>query len=419
MINLIDEKSLEILSEAIQFCNSIKLYGCIYTEDESECIEFDHFKTQNWKFEPNFDLKIEFCRENDRDDDEDSYSKMNVKEFIDLYSHINDYKIDKNYNVYGKNIALFLVSEADNYTTAKFLQEPIDNWCHTTVNIDSDEYTVEFVSKRQVIFDILLLKEKNYYNDLPVLEMDYFIKVSSNDKLDEKIAEELAEALIFELSTNHKINLVHSTRMENFDFYSVEIEKNLNVRMFPLLTGAGMSEVIKLFNKSIDINDLDYKILALTKVIEYIAPTVTREKLNTCILQKLSSPRVLNPDADYVLELQKTFEEHRQYQKDCDMIKVAILEIVDFDEIKQIIPAFLHNQNKTSKENRQEILQNLSQSISDTRNYIAHAKANYTNKGLECPESEKQIFIQILTIIARQFIRWFHNQSPSKRVLKS
>ncbi len=59
----------------------------------------------------------------------------------------------------------------------------------------------------------------------------------------------------------------------------------------------------------------------------------------------------------------------------------------------------------------------LSQAISDTRNYIAHAKANYRNKGLECPEDEKERFIIVLRIIARQCIRWFANQPDSKRVL--
>lgn len=417
MIKLLDKKSLEILSEAVTFCNSIALYGFIYNEEnEDESIELYNFQTQNLELEINFNSRIRFCRCEDYE--EDACSEITIQEFIDLYSNINSYEIDKNYNVYGENIALFLVEEIDNYTTAKLLKDPIDNWCYTKVKINSDEYNVEFTSKRQVIFDILLLKEKNYDTDLPFGEQDYFIKVSSSSKLDMKIAEELAEAMIFELATNHKICLTHTTRWEKFDVYSIEVEKNTNFKMFPLLTGNGMADVIKLYNQSLNIDNFDYKILSLTKIIEYISPTLIKEKLNDRILQKLSEPKVLNPNAEYVSELQKIFEEYNKY-KDSEMIKLAILEIVDIDEIEKILPAFLRKFQSNHKENNKEMLSKLSQAISDTRNNIAHAKANYNDKGLECPNSEKEEFIQILLIISRQFIRWFYNQSPNKRVLKA
>ena len=92
---------------------------------------------------------------------------------------------------------------------------------------------------------------------------------------------------------------------------------------------------------------------------------------------------------------------------------------MDVDEIKNILPEFLNNRKPSLNEKPQEILVNLSKAISDTRNCIAHAKANYVNKGLECPESEKQRFVKVLIVISRQCIRWFCNKSENKRVLGS
>ena len=418
---MLDKKSLMILSEAIKFCCSISLNGIIYNESNEDLMEFGRsFEGQEISDEITLDSKIELCREHDYD--ENSCSKIKVSDFIELYSDIKDYELVENSIVYGKNMALFFVDGTDDYTVAKLIREPIDSWCHTKVLIKSQEYKVEFLSERQAIFDILLLKERVFDKELSPYTEDWFIKVSSENKLDREIANNLAEALIFELATSHKIRLAHSTVIGGFDLYSTEIVSNVDGRMFPLLIGRGVPELLSLYNKTIGIDDLDYEILCLTKVIEYVAPTVIKEELHNLVCQKLSSPRVFYPDSEYVLELQKIFEEHSnkyKQQKDSELIKAAVLKIVDVDEIKNILPEFLNNRKPSLNEKPQEILVNLSKAISDTRNCIAHAKANYVNKGLECPESEKQRFVKVLIVISRQCIRWFCNKSENKRVLGS
>ena len=414
---MLDKKSLAILSEAIKFCCSISLNGTIYNENDECLIEFGFsFEIQEMPNEITLNSKIEFCREDDYN--EDSCSKMKVGEFIELYSDISSYKLVNNSIVYGKNLALFCVAGSDDYTVAKLVKNPIDSWCHTKIFIDSKEYRVEFLSERQVIFDILLLKEQVFDKELSPYTEDCFIKISSANELDRKIAQNLAEALIFELATTHKIYLTHAKIIGGLDLDSIETNNNIDGKMFPLLTGKGIPELLNLYNKTIGIDNSDYAILSLVKIIEYVAPTVVKEDLHTLISLKLSSPQVFNPTPDYISELQKIFYDNKcKQQKDSELIKAAILKIVDFSEIKNILPNFLNHRNNSMTEKRQEILTDLSKAISDTRNYIAHAKANYSNKGLECPESEKQDFISILTIIARQCIRWFYNKPENERII--
>ena len=410
---LLNEKSLQLLSEAINFCNSIKLYGFIYDINQDDYIEFSDFQIQNLAFTIDWNSKIELYRELD-DCPEELCSTVNVKDFLALYSHINDYELVKNSIVYGKNMALFLVTGVDDYTMFRLMQDPIDTWCRSTIEVNNEEYVVEFISKRQAIFDLLLWKEKKCDYESSVAIDDYFIKITSINILNKKIAEDLAEALIFELNTSHKITLAHEARIfdEDFDSYNLVQDTSEQMRkMFPLLIGKGIPELLKLYNKAMEVDDFDYQILSFTKIIEYVAPTVIRENLNKRVFQKLSNPTALSPNAEYVQELQKIFDENNlKYQKDSEMIKATILEIVDSDEIESKLPKFL----KTDK--KQDVLSTLSKAIANTRNHIAHAKSNYEAKDLECPEAEKQQFTAILKIVARQCIRWFNHKSEKDRI---
>jgi hypothetical protein len=64
-------------------------------------------------------------------------------------------------------------------------------------------------------------------------------------------------------------------------------------------------------------------------------------------------------------------------------------------------------------------IENLITAIYDTRNEIAHTKANYEKKGKECPGKHKEQFSKILDVIAVRCIRWFAIQSEDKRVVLS
>lgn len=225
------------------------------------------------------------------------------------------------------------------------------------------------------------------------------------------------------MASSHNIKLSYTFRPDPlFSEYEANddlLEKQYSI--FPLLTGKGMEELIRIYNRTLSVNNLDYIILCFTQVIEYIAPTVAREKLNSDVMQKLSSPNVFNPDARYIIELQRIYEINDKYKNDKELIKLAIDKVLDIDEIKDILPNFIYKfkakQADISSSLRGEISSKLASAISDTRNQIAHAKANYQCKGNECPEEQKEQFVGVLSIIARQAVRWFANEPEEKRVV--
>jgi hypothetical protein len=96
--------------------------------------------------------------------------------------------------------------------------------------------------------------------------------------------------------------------------------------------------------------------------------------------------------------------------------------IRNIDDIVEILPKCINKVDKliNDKKNKQlldEVLNNISLCITDTRNEIAHAKANYQTKGNECPSDQREQLANSLSIIARQMIRWFAAQPDFKRVI--
>ena len=65
---------------------------------------------------------------------------------------------------------------------------------------------------------------------------------------------------------------------------------------------------------------------------------------------------------------------------------------------------------------RKSCIEDLVTAIYDTRNEIAHAKANYEKKGKECPLRDRIQFSDVLDRIAVRCIRWFALQPEEKRV---
>lgn len=110
------------------------------------------------------------------------------------------------------------------------------------------------------------------------------------------------------------------------------------------------------------------------------------------------------------------------------MIKATIKECCNVVKLSKYSPKFikalkdLNNQLKKEKANRDELCNkaynNLAESISDTRNNISHAKANYDKKGLECPDSQKEQFIILLRNTCLQVIEWFCNTDETIRIIK-
>lgn len=293
------------------------------------------------------------------------------------------------------------------------------------INIDNKNYTVS-LHNGICLYHLKVEESGNYDKYLPSYSQgDYFIKVVCDDVLDIQVADSLASSFMFEIYSTHNLRLEFSNGRpdpEFFDYDELDLsEKPLEI--FPLIYGRGMKKIIEIYNKAKTTYDEDYKILSFTKVIEYIAPTVANEKLYEAVRLKLTSPDVFSPTSKFINELGEIYKKYQNdICKDLELLKLAIFTVLYFDEIHSKFPVYLQRKNfsdiKNIDENtQQEYMEILAEAIYDTRNEIAHAKANYKKKGKECPQKQKNEFVEMLDYIAVKCIRWFSMQPEEKRVI--
>ncbi|KAA8786743.1 hypothetical protein EC604_23225 [Paenibacillus amylolyticus] len=256
----------------------------------------------------------------------------------------------------------------------------------------------------------------------PVESQDIFIYISSNADTEPKTFEEIVEAYIFEIQSSLSLSIHRSERQTSLYYYEEESSPEKSVGLRPLMYGKGISNLIKIYNSCNEVQDNEYRILNYTKVIEYVSQTVIRKEMLGSILQKLYSPRALQPDATYILELEELYNGHRNNQKDNQAIKLTVETCCDLSDLIGMAPTYLKkfkdiNRRTASKELKAACLEELASSISDTRNMIAHAKTNYKLKGNECPIDQLGDFAECLKVVAVQVIRWFARQPEDSRII--
>ncbi|OPH61221.1 hypothetical protein BC351_14865 [Paenibacillus ferrarius] len=260
----------------------------------------------------------------------------------------------------------------------------------------------------------------------PVLSNETFIEVLAKDKMDPQTFEEIVQSYIFELQATFPLNVQRSIRITGIDYYDDEDEvavlNKQQIKMRPLMRGKGISSLLKIYNSCNEVQDNEFRILNYTKVIEYVSQTVIRKEMLDSVLKKLYSPKVLQPNATYILELEKLYDEHRNNKKDHQAIKLTIETCCDLADIIDTAPVFLkkHNElkkNRDNKELRSACFDELANAVSDTRNMLAHAKTNYKLKGNECPNDQLSEFADCLKVVAIQVIRWFARQHEDSRII--
>ncbi|NRF32989.1 hypothetical protein [Vibrio coralliilyticus] len=130
----------------------------------------------------------------------------------------------------------------------------------------------------------------------------------------------------------------------------------------------------------------------------------------------LLSNKALNPNANFVKELQELFKDH-SYQKDADSLKLTVQTCGYFKDLEDLVPEFIQRKVKTEKKKSEwDALGVIAESITATRNKIAHAKSNYRLSGKEIPEDQYAKLTELLRVLAQQCIRWYSAQSPLSRV---
>jgi len=279
-------------------------------------------------------------------------------------------------------------------------------------------------------FGIAVVQNDDYEKYYPpVLEEEFFVEVRFDNQSAEKNVLMVAQAYLFELSVSAHVNLMPSPRATCEPEYWEEDEENRekegidsawNQRLRPLLLGKGMAELVTLYNEGIRSQDKSIQILSFAKVMEFVSPTVVRRKITELGRLKLLSPQALDPNADFIKDLQTFFEEQRIYRQDQEAIKLTVKECCDPFELKPKAPSFLDKlcnlkTSATVKEKEQAMMQ-FGESLSVTRNMIVHAKSNYEMTVRECPLDQIDQFAECSKLAAERVVRWYHSQHENLRI---
>jgi len=249
-----------------------------------------------------------------------------------------------------------------------------------------------------------------------------FVEIRSNFNLTEEEIINIVQSYIFEISATTGAEFTISPRLEIEEEIHDDDEPplpSLN-RLRPLATGKGIPDLLDIYNRAIGTSDDELRILCFTKVIEYVAQTVIRRQSTELIRGKLMSARAISPDAAFISELELLMEQQRVYKKDRESIRLAVCQCCDATELARISPPFLKELLKaelpTDPKLQNAALLRFADVLYSTRNSIAHAKANYTVTGEECPSEQITQLNDCAKLAAEQAIRWFDSVQETHRV---
>ena len=355
-----------------------------------------------------------------------SYAKYNNG--VDFLINVNDYE----------SIALLDELKAATHDIVNDVPGGTELW-KTRICVAQKAYYVSLFNGF-CKYHLLVEKSGNFDKYYPSFSpYDYFVRVTrdeksdktrdvtsgatSDERIDMKIADDLAIAYAFELYATHNLIFNFSEGRPDPPYHYDNENTQSNYQIFSLLHGRGISELLKIYNTAKTTYNIDYKILSFTKVIEYISPTIAQMKLFDEVQLKLTDADVFSPTSKYIGELGEIY---RKYQndanKDSELIRLAVANLIKLSDVWDLIPEYLKPKNvdqidKLDETAEELCLSNLIAAIYDTRNEIAHAKANYEKKGNECPTKFKEQFCQTLDAIAVRCIRWFSVQPENRRVV--
>lgn len=310
------------------------------------------------------------------------------------------------------------------YQLLRELEKPTSRYCSVGVTLDDHEITCS-LTEGFTVFGAAVAASGDYDKDLQPAMGDLFVEVRYSRPLSADTARYVAASYLFELSSSLDLEFeadARPTTLEDEELYSESERRVSAARLRPLLLGKGMPELLKLYNKAVAAADDEIRILYFAKVIEYVSQTVVRQQATEAIRTKLLSPRALNPDAEFVAELQAVVEEQRIFRKDREAMKQTMIACCDVSELSNAAPPFLTKLRSISSPSgsprqAEDALAQLGYSLSATRNSVAHAKANYEPTGEECPEGQLAGFAECVKLAAQQTVRWYHARPEEMRVL--
>lgn len=418
-IGFIFDDYTDELVDGIEYFENIKCTNENYTTEEYDELEFD-IEDGEYIITGVEDVKI--CL-----DESESTIETTLEELIKLIENVDQASIDDDGICIADNLAILRVIP-QNLTFENLDEFPsfekIISYQNKSVTLTTYFYSDLYYMR--VFFD------DNFDEYNPVISYDdMFVEINfggDSDLIKENIIE-IFNVYIFEFFVAYGYKM--TTNPRNLFTYEADEIDNIDTNILilnPLLFSKGMEDVLILFNGAEGYND-DRAILEYVKVIEYISVTVVNQNVTIDVQKKLNEIKKITPSGDYIKELGDIYiNQNRKLKSDSELIKAAIKECCDIENLVKYSPIFIkplkelkkaiieNVSNKTNLINNANII--LAQSISDTRNNISHAKANYENKGYECPDNQKKEFIILLRNVCVQVIRWFYNTDESIRIIK-
>lgn len=304
----------------------------------------------------------------------------------------------------------------------KGFEKPSRRFCALQIEIKGQPVTVCLLAGLSM-FGLTAIAEGFYSEYNPHFSDDEaLVEVRCSSSIEEQECRGIVAAYLFELATSNgaefRIERRHVVEDISDEIYAPRVFNRLR----PLMTGRGIGEVCNLYNQVIAASDPEFQILYATKVIEYVAQTVVRQKSYESLKLKLMSPNALSPDAQFLSELQAIAQKNaRTAEDDREAIKQTIVTCCDASELARRAPKFLkefHAKTFTTDATTQRAaLAKLASVLYSTRNSIAHAKANYAATGQECPPEFLAAFAECAKATAQQAVRWFYTVSEENRIV--
>jgi len=292
-----------------------------------------------------------------------------------------------------------------------------------TITIGECAYELYFDSQTTP-FGFMVLKSGNWEKYFPpVTAEDLFIGVRWKGSPNFDVVKCIVDGFIFELASSFEIFLRRSPRphINTDDDMCESVPAPRDLR--PILHGEGVSDAINLYSLAIATDDPEFRIIGFVKVLEHIAATVVSEDLASGVRAKLLSSRALDPDAEFILELETVITSHnRQHRKDSDALQLTIQKCCDATELAKHAPGYLDLSKVTATtkdKDRLSALNDFAASVSATRNEIVHAKLNYDKTGEECPSEYLHTLADTCRVAAEQAVRWYALQHDSVRVIRT
>ncbi|WP_027635908.1 hypothetical protein [Clostridium butyricum] len=403
--------------ETIKYLEGIKCIGEKYTESE---LEYFDFEEDGEEVVITGKEEVTICL-----DESESEIESTIDEFIRLVDEVECCSINEGGICISKTRAILRVSTND------IFEESYDSLLELNSELHYKGENVQIslnTSSQLYALRIFLNYEFDELN--PVINYDdLFVEILFNDSsssIELDGIDEIFNVYIFKVFSEYGVKLELNPRYSYVD----EIEEpkiDGDLELDSKLFSKGMKDILFMFNKAEGYNN-DRAIVEYVKVIEYVSATVIREEVTVAVQQKLQGFQVGNLDGDYIKELGDIFLNSKQkYNTDSEMIKITIKKCCNIESLSKYAPAFMSQLKNLSDKilqqpDNKEMLCNqaygeLAKSISDTRNNLSHAKANYDRKGLECPDIQKDEFVILLRNVTLQVIEWFYNSDESIRII--